>query len=115
MSETKPFGLPAITSRAQKYSASHGPLKAIQRCMDEINGGTYFRTPSEMLETPQWLKLQYAERIAREARQFVEPVSVMVAENERLQKENDIRQGRIDRLEKLHRDIIAYQAGKAEQ
>ena len=37
------------------------------------------------------------------------------AENVRLQKENGIRQRRIERLEKLHRDIIAYQAGKAEQ
>lgn len=37
------------------------------------------------------------------------------AEIERLRKENDIRQGRIERLEKLHRDIISYQAGKAEQ
>ena len=37
-------------------------------------------------------------------------ITALTAENERLRKENDIRQGRIDRLEKLHSDIIAYAA-----
>jgi hypothetical protein len=37
-------------------------------------------------------------------------IEALSAEVERLRKENDIRQGRIDRLEKLHSDIIAYAA-----
>jgi hypothetical protein len=67
-------------------------------------GGWYFDNPYDGNAYASDDPLYAADRIEAQA-----------AEIERLRKENDIRQGRIERLEKLHRDIISYQAGKAEQ
>ena len=43
--------------------------------MTEIGLQTYFRKPHEMLETPQWWKLQKTEALCRELRKKVQSLS----------------------------------------
>ena len=43
--------------------------------MVEIGLQTYFRKPHEMLETPQWWKLQKTEALCRELRHKVQSLS----------------------------------------
>jgi hypothetical protein len=63
----------AERARGQKVALALQRLSLEARIFyTEIGLQTYGRKPDEMLETPQWLKLQMSEKMAREFRDSVE-------------------------------------------
>lgn len=51
-------------------------LSLVQTYNTEIGLQTYFRKPNELLETPQWWKLQKVEAMMRELNEQVQSIGV---------------------------------------